>query len=85
MHAPQHNTPTHDQPWEQRYFWQDDALVRIEWWADNRPVPAGPQTPPARVQRRDYCYRHGTQIYADLGCQVCRQLPADARRRRRRA
>lgn len=65
--------------WERRYYWHDEQLVRVEWWRDGQPDAEGPQGHAERTLERDFCYRHGTPIYADLGCQVCRQHPHRSR------
>jgi hypothetical protein len=62
-----------DQTWERRRYWQDGKLVRFEWWRDNQYAADGPAAPQVAAQPRDFCYRHGTPIYANLGCQICRQ------------
>ena len=66
---------THTQtPWEQRRYWHDGVVVRVEWWHGLHVV----EEVPLRLHLgpiRDYCHDHGSRIYPDLGCEVCRQRP----------
>jgi hypothetical protein len=71
--------PAEDAIWEQRRYWQHSKLVRIEWWQDGRYMADGPVSSLHEILKRDFCYRHGTQIYPTLGCQVCRERPKNPR------
>ena len=74
-------TTTPDDPrCERRRYWRNGTVVRIEWWCDHQILTCGPAGRGGRVLTRDFCYTHGTQIYADLGCEICRQRPAPPRR-----
>jgi len=61
-------------PWEQRRYWRDGVVVRVAWWRGRRVSERVPLL--LHLGRiGDYCHDHGTRIYADLGCQICRQRP----------
>jgi hypothetical protein len=68
--------------WDQRRYWRDGAIVRSEWWRGTQLMAEGPVVAPHilshALQNRDFCQHHGTQIYLDLGCQICRQRPGTA-------
>lgn len=68
--------------WDQRRYWYNGAIVRTEWWRGQHHIAKGPVAPHIvshLIQTRDFCDHHGTQIYPDLGCQICRQRPGVAR------
>lgn len=79
MQAESHSQPSNAIRWERRRYWCEGKLVRLEWWRENQFIRDGPVRPPQTVLHRDFCQAHGTQIYPDLGCQVCRQRPGDPR------